>query len=117
MAASKKFDRPIATEILPATDFYAAEDYHQDYHKKNPLRYALYRQGSGRQTFLDRTWGAGDAPSQAAPTPVPKPNVDQAALKKRLTSIQYHVTRNAGPNPRSTMPIGTTMRKASTWTS
>ncbi len=57
LAKSAKFDRPIVTEIVPAADFYAAEDYHQGYHKKNPLRYQLYKKGSGRESFLHRTWG------------------------------------------------------------
>lgn len=51
---SGKFDKPIVTEILPATNFYPAEDYHQDYYKKNPFRYEMYKQGSGRSSFIER---------------------------------------------------------------
>ncbi len=51
------FKAPIAVEITPFSAFYAAEDYHQDYYKKNPRRYESYRQGSGRAAFLDRVWG------------------------------------------------------------
>ena len=56
---SGKFDKPIVTEILPAAPFYPAEDYHQDYYKKNPFHYELYKQGSGRARYLERTWGRG----------------------------------------------------------
>lgn len=48
----------IVTEILPRTEFYAAEEYHQDYYKKNPLRYHFYRQGCGRDQRLRQLWGA-----------------------------------------------------------
>ena len=46
------FEDVIVTSILPARSFYSAEQYHQDYHKKHPLRYQQYRQGSGRALFL-----------------------------------------------------------------
>jgi len=54
---SDRFSKKIVTEIVPATPFYRAEEYHQDYSKKNPLRYKIYRYGSGRDDYLVRKWG------------------------------------------------------------
>ena len=57
LAASGKFKSPLVTEIVPATVFYRAEEYHQDYFKKQPFRYKNYSVGSGRAGFLKKTWG------------------------------------------------------------
>lgn len=54
---SGRFAEPIATAILPVRDFYPAEEYHQDYYKKNPIRYKLYRLNSGRDRYIEKIWG------------------------------------------------------------
>jgi len=54
---SGRFAKPIVTEIIPFTNFYPAEEYHQKYHTKNPVRYWWFRSGSGRDQFLDKAWG------------------------------------------------------------
>ena len=54
---TKPFDEPVATEIVPAAMFYLAEDYHQDYYKKNPVRYRYYKYGCGRARRLKALWG------------------------------------------------------------
>ncbi|MDF7682728.1 peptide-methionine (S)-S-oxide reductase MsrA [Lactobacillus sp. ESL0679] len=56
LANSGKFDKPIVTEIEPASDFYEAEYYHQDFYKKDPLRYSVEEAG-GRENFIKEHWG------------------------------------------------------------
>ncbi|AHC19428.1 peptide-methionine (S)-S-oxide reductase MsrA [Paenibacillus jamilae] len=56
LVQSGRFDKPIVTEILPASFFYPAEDYHQDYHKKNVKHYKEDRAQSGRDEFIDKNW-------------------------------------------------------------
>lgn len=57
ISKSKPFDEPIKVAITAATVFYPAEDYHQDYHNKNPIRYNYYRKGCGRDKRLKQLWG------------------------------------------------------------
>jgi peptide methionine sulfoxide reductase msrA/msrB len=94
---SGKFPKPIATEILKLSKFYPAEEYHQDYYKKNPLRYQYYRSGSGRDQFLKESWGQERKPEPSSGNKNPKP--DEAALRKKLTPLQYTVTQEEGTEP------------------
>lgn len=57
LSASGRYSKPLATELTKLTVFYPAEDYHQDYYKRNPLRYKYYRFNSGRDQYLEKTWG------------------------------------------------------------
>ncbi|NLF46586.1 MAG: peptide-methionine (R)-S-oxide reductase MsrB, partial [Syntrophomonadaceae bacterium] len=79
---SGRFKKPIATKILPAGVFYPAEDYHQDYHRKEPYHYSRYREASGRDYFIKRHWG-----------------YDKEKLRKKLSKMQYEVTQNNATEP------------------
>lgn len=85
------FDKPIITPILEDVPFYPAEKYHQDYYKKNPIRYKYYRSRSGRDQFLKKVWGSEEEEQLKV--------VEKNGLKKELTSIQYHVTQEEGTEP------------------
>lgn len=101
---SDVFDKPVVTSILPFNGFYVAEDYHQDYYKKNSGAYTYYRGRSGRDDYIQNTWGdtlhaaqkhtmceiRGDA-SVCGAIRTTKPTDE--ALKKNLTDLQYQVTQ------------------------
>lgn len=103
---------PIQTPILPFTNFYIAEDYHQNYHSKNPLPYNYYRNGSGRNDFIEKTWGdtLEKAQHHAPPTESSITHAERtvaectapwrcfakpsdAKLRAELSAIQYSVTQ------------------------
>ena len=121
LAASGVFDKPIVTDILPLGAFYEAEDYHQDYYKRNTLRYKWYRSGSGRDRFLEKVWADQPKPDTMQASPGMKKTSsmtqqdkmatsaamsatsgsvytipDDAELRRRLTPLQYHVVRKNG---------------------
>jgi peptide methionine sulfoxide reductase msrA/msrB len=95
---SGKFTKPVMTEIFKFTRFFEAEDYHQDYYKKNSLRYQHYRYGSGRDQFLQKVWEKGTERAPAANERTDR-NPDDATLRKKLTPLQYEVTREEGTEP------------------
>jgi peptide methionine sulfoxide reductase msrA/msrB len=98
LAASGRFDKPVVIEIVPFGKFYDAEDYHQDYYKKNPIRYKFYTNGSGRYQFVDKVWGEDRNVDWSMYRPAGaqyfRPSDEE--IKKRLTALQYDVTQNDG---------------------
>ena len=89
---SGRFDKPIVTPIRKFVAFYPAEEYHQDYYKKNPIRYKSYRFFSGRDQFFKKVWGDDLRVSSFT-----KPS--DADLKKLLSPLQYKVTQLDGTEP------------------
>lgn len=90
LAESGLFSKPIVTPIVPVVMFYPAEEYHQNYYQKNPIRYKYYRSGSGRDQFLEKVWGEQNSAQQHATT------MNKKELRKKLTPLQYKVTQENG---------------------
>lgn len=89
---SGKYNKPIVTQILPFTTFYPAEEYHQDYYKKQQARFNAYKELSGREQFIEQTWGSSE-PTQYVYnwTDFHKPSEEE--LQSKLTPLQYEVTQ------------------------
>ena len=96
---SGRFDRPIVTEILKASKFYKAEDYHQDYYKKNPIRYKFYRYSAGRDQYLEKIWGHDGNQKDLKESENKSKKWTEEELRKKLTPIEFRVTRENGTEP------------------
>ena len=80
------FKKPIVTKIEKFTAFYPAEDYHQHFYKKNPVRFNSYEKASGRENFIIGVWGDSNISKYK--------KLPENELKKKLTPLQYDVTQN-----------------------
>lgn len=85
------FDKPIATKIVKFNNFIPVEESEQHFYKKDPDRYYSYREASGRDDFIQKTWGDLFTKKYHKP--------DNSNLKKELSSLQYDVTQNAATEP------------------
>lgn len=93
------YNQPIATEILPAGEFYRAEDYHQNYHSEHKFRYKFYRSRSGRDQYLDKIWGKDRNKMDPTDDIAQRVTFSKEELRKKLTPMQYKVTQLEGTEP------------------
>ena len=96
LQASGRFADSIVTEVRPLKVFYPAEEYHQDYHEKNPMRYKMYRTGSGRDQFIQRYWKDTDKPATTKLGSKAYTKPDESTIKATLNPLQYRVTQEDG---------------------
>ncbi len=89
---SGRYDNPVITEVRKFEKFYVAEEYHQDYYKRNPIRYHYYRFNSGRDQFLKTVWGGGLQLPIKSSGLYTKPS--DKILRRNLSNLQYQVTQN-----------------------
>ncbi len=96
---SGRYNKAIVTEIIEASLFYPAEEYHQDYYKKKPIRYKIYRLGSGRDRFLNKIWknDLKNRPILKEDKAYLRPSDKELML--RLTPLQYRVARKNATEP------------------
>jgi peptide methionine sulfoxide reductase msrA/msrB len=99
MQKSGRYKKSIVTEILPAYEFYEAEEYHQDYAQNNKIRYKLYRFYSGRDQYLKKIWGDREESFKEGEHVKQYSKPTQEELKKELTPLQYKVTQRDGTEP------------------
>ena len=95
----KIYSEPIVTEITPFNTFFEAEEYHQDYHEQNPVRYKYYRSGSGRDQFLKPIWTEETiklVEQTLNPNKMKYKKLSEEELRKRLTKDQYKITQEDG---------------------
>ncbi len=92
LQSSQRYSQPVTTEIKTFKNFYPAEEYHQDYYKKNPVRYKYYRYNSGRDQYLSKIWGDDLKFTPSLKLKYNKPS--DKVLRGKLTNLQYEVTQN-----------------------
>jgi peptide methionine sulfoxide reductase msrA/msrB len=94
---SGRYDNSLVTPIKKASQFYPAEEYHQDYYDKNPIRYKYYRYNSGRDRYLKKIWGKDNMKtSKTDDTNKKYSKPSDEVLKEKLTPLQYKVTQQDG---------------------